>query len=126
MIKRRNTPQKQMILSLFNERQAGLCQDEIEKLMEHKMDKVTIYRILNRFCEDGLMHKITGENGKSYFALEHHSKPNTQVADHYHFHCEMCNQMLCLYDKVKIELDKNFTIFQTNCVITGICPQCKK
>ncbi len=125
-MKRRNTPQKKTVLSVFDENQTCLCQDDIEKKIGDQMDRVTIYRILNRFCEDGLMHKITGKNGKSFFALQNDEQECLELEPHYHFHCEVCNQMICLEEKVNIVLKEEFSIHQTNCVISGICPQCKK
>lgn len=124
-MKRRNTPQKELIINLFRDRQAGICQDEVESMMEGMMNKVTIYRILNRFCEDGIMHKITDGCGKAFFVLQQNTTSCTKTS-HHHFHCVRCNQMVCIANRIELDLEEDFTILQTNCLITGICPKCKK
>ncbi|ADX68661.1 MULTISPECIES: Fur family transcriptional regulator [Weeksella] len=120
MIKRRNTPQKKIILSLFRQETDCLCLEEIEQRLVSKLDRVTIYRIVNRFCEDGLMHKISGKNGISHFAL---SKKNQ--TEHYHFQCDKCQKMICLEESIPACLPQNFIQTKTNCVIIGICPKCQ-
>ncbi|SFB72609.1 Fur family transcriptional regulator, ferric uptake regulator [Flexibacter flexilis DSM 6793] len=35
-----------------------MSSDAIEQKIDVAIDRATIYRVLNRFCEDGLVHKI--------------------------------------------------------------------
>lgn len=68
-LKRRNTPSKEAVLAVLATSGKAMSQDAIEKKIKLAVDRATIYRILNRFCEDGILHKIVAENGKQYFAL---------------------------------------------------------
>ena len=68
-MKRRNTPAKNAILTLLNQAGTALSQDMIEEKVKGEMDRVTIYRVLNSFCEDGITHKVLADDGKYYFAL---------------------------------------------------------
>ena len=67
-MKRRNTPAKNEILNMFHEARTALSQDMIELQMKGSIDRVTIYRVLNSFCEDGLIHRVTVGNhlGQNY------------------------------------------------------------
>ncbi|HBX62250.1 MULTISPECIES: Fur family transcriptional regulator [unclassified Empedobacter] len=126
-MKRRNTPTKQAVIDLFNSCTTALNQEQIETQLQGKMDRATIYRILNNFCEDGMMHKVVGDDGVNYFAMcktccehvEHHH-------DHFHFRCTTCNQLICLKEEIKISLPEGFSMQDCNCVITGTCPNCQK
>ena len=68
-MKRRNTPAKNEVLMLLKNSASAQSQDMIEEQMNGKMDRVTIYRILNSFYEDGIVHRITSDEGKHYYAL---------------------------------------------------------
>ncbi|MDR1180930.1 MAG: hypothetical protein LBL13_02995, partial [Bacteroidales bacterium] len=66
---KRNTKTKEMVMNVLNDSTSALCHEDIEKNLSGKMDRVTIYRILQGFCNDGKVHKILGDNGKTYYAL---------------------------------------------------------
>lgn len=64
-MQRRNTPAKQEILLMLQDAHSALSQDMIEQQMKGTVDRVTIYRVLNSFCEDGIVHKIVSDEGKT-------------------------------------------------------------
>ncbi len=63
-MKRRNTPSKEAVLDLLISTGKAMSRDAIEQKINVEIDRATIYRVLNRFCEDGLVHKIVAEDGK--------------------------------------------------------------
>ena len=81
-MKRRNTPTKQAVLDLFDSRETALNQEQIELQLQEKMDRAPIYRILNNFCEDGVMHKVVGDDGINYFAMCKTSSFSTCILSH--------------------------------------------
>ncbi|GGE98863.1 Fur family transcriptional regulator, ferric uptake regulator [Chishuiella changwenlii] len=125
-MKRRNTPTKQAVLDLFDSCSTALNQEQIETQLKGKMDRATIYRILNSFCEDGMMHKVVADDGVNYFAMckncceeaKHHH-------DHFHFRCTKCNQLTCLQENIIINLPQGYKMQNYNCVITGTCAKCQ-
>lgn len=124
-MKRRNTPARQEVLDLLAKSSSALSQDMIEQQMTIEADRVTIYRLLNRFIEDGITHKIIAEDGKSYFALcdtcdEHHHHH-----DHFHFKCMKCNIIECLNQPINITLPVGYQVTDMNCVVNGICANCQ-
>ena len=68
-MKRRNTPSKEAILDLLVNTGKAMSRDAIEQKLDLEIDRATIYRVLNRFCEDGMVHRIVAEDGKQYFAV---------------------------------------------------------
>ena len=125
-MKRRNTPQKQAVLDLFESCSTALNQEAIEKSLREKMDRATIYRILKSFCEDGKMHKILGDDGISYYALCKTCESDHHHHDHYHFRCEKCQELTCLKEEIKLTLPEGCEMTKCNLVITGTCPKCNK
>jgi Fur family ferric uptake transcriptional regulator len=74
-----------------------MSQDAIEKKINVDVDRASIYRILNRFCEDGIVHKVVADDGKQYFAVCVRCKDKRQLPDdHFHFRCTICQTIECL------------------------------
>ncbi|WP_372937659.1 Fur family transcriptional regulator [Seonamhaeicola sp.] len=122
-MKRRNTPTKKAVLSVLTETGKAMSQDAIEQRISIDINRATIYRVLNRFCEDGILHKIVAENGKQYFAL-YHDCNEQHNHDHFHFRCTKCETMECLPVEVNIAIPKEYQVESMNCVITGVCKDC--
>jgi len=123
-MKRRNTPARQEILDILEHSSSALSQDMIEQQMTVEADRVTIYRILNRFCEDGIAHKIVAEDGKSYFARCSACDEHKHHHDHFHFKCIKCAVIECLNQPINITLPSGYQVTEMNCVVNGICNKC--
>ena len=123
-MKRRNTPAKQEVWSLLSSTRSALSQEDIEQRTEGKMDRVTIYRVLNSFCEDGLVHRILSDDGKYYFALCRNCNEAHHTHDHFHFRCLKCGKVECLKEEVTIKMPKGYRLENTNCFLSGYCRAC--
>nr|WP_254073670.1 transcriptional repressor [Cellulophaga sp. HaHaR_3_176] len=66
---RRNTPTKEAILKLLLSSRKALSQDAIERALTIDINRATIYRVLNRFCEADIIHKIVAKDGKKHFVI---------------------------------------------------------
>lgn len=123
-MKRRNTPAKSTILNMLNEAGTALSQDMIEEKVKGDMDRVTIYRVLNSFCEDGITHRILADNGKYYFALCLNCREEKHEHDHFHFRCLKCEKVECLHETVSVKLPEGYTQKSISSWITGYCNNC--
>ncbi|MFL9845898.1 Fur family transcriptional regulator [Flavobacterium rhizosphaerae] len=124
-MKRRNTPAKQTVLDILTTEGFALSQDVIEQRVNGSMDRVTIYRVLNRFCEDGVVHKFQADNGKYYFALCTGCKGDTHNHNHFHFRCLGCEKVECLPQQVIISLPQGYRMHDCNSWVNGYCVDCK-
>lgn len=90
-------------------------------------DRVTIYRTLKKFEENGLVHTIEDGTGAMKYALCESNCTCTPEFTHAHFHCNQCNQTYCLrhIHLPHISLPKNFTVEQSSFILKGICDHCK-
>ena len=121
---RRNTPAKKMIMELLQAANSALSQERIEAEVKGVMDRVTIYRVLNRFCEDGVTHKILADDGKFYFALCHSCEEHNHAHDHFHFRCLGCEKVECLREQVTFTLPDGYRLQNSSSWITGYCKSC--
>lgn len=93
-MKRRNTPTKEAVLSILTSTAKAMSQDAIKQKID--IDKTTIYRVLNQFCKDGILHRIVAEDGKQYFAVCIKCDDEKSVLHHFHFRCTNCQTIKCL------------------------------
>ncbi|WP_111307870.1 Fur family transcriptional regulator [Confluentibacter sediminis] len=123
-MKRRNTPTKEAVMDVLAKSGKAMSQDAIEQHIDITINRATIYRVLNRFCEDGILHKVVAEDGKQYFALckkcDGHKKP----VHHFHFRCTTCDTIECLPIEVHFSLSEAYIVEHVNCVLTGTCKTC--
>ncbi len=123
-MRRRNTPAKNAILNLLKDAGTALSQDMIEEKVKGEMDRVTIYRVLNSFCEDGITHRIVADNGKYYFALCLSCSDDAHSHDHFHFRCLTCETVECLDEEVTVTLPQGYVMQNINSWVTGYCKNC--
>ena len=123
-MKRRNTPAKEAVLSVLSAAGKAMSQDAIEKKIEIEIDRATIYRVLNRFCEDNILHRILGEDGKQYFALCLKCEEKDTTNHHFHFRCTVCQTIECLSVPVHFSIPNGYILENINCVLSGICKDC--
>jgi len=121
---RRNTPSKDAIFDLLLKSKKALSRDAIEKKIEVAIDRATIYRILNSFCEDGLLHRIVADDGKQYFAVCVKCEEKKQTNNHFHFRCIKCDSIECLPEAVHFSIPNGYHVENVNCILTGTCKDC--
>jgi len=123
----RNTKTKDEVLRILNASAFALSHTDIESKAAIQFDRVTLYRILAFYEQQGIIHKVVGIDGKARYAIckdachEHvHHKDN-----HLHFGCNDCGKMYCFDDKViDLKMPKGFKAQQFNYTVYGVCPQC--
>lgn len=125
-MKRRNTPAKQEVLTMFETTDTALSQDMIEQEMKGRADRATIYRILNSFCEDGIIHKITSEEGKQYYALCTTCGDHAHHHNHFHFKCTSCSTVECLKEEIVVSLPAGYSLTSANFWLSGQCKSCNQ
>jgi Fur family ferric uptake transcriptional regulator len=123
-MKRRNTPSKTAVLTALEQATGALSHDKIHERLADDMDRATIYRILNRFCDDGIVHRILADDGKHYFALCEDCSHEAHNHDHFHFRCLSCDTVECLTSEISVNLPAGYQAEQFNGVISGRCGGC--
>lgn len=123
-MKRRNTPAKTAILGLLKDANSAMSQEMIEAELKGEMDRVTIYRVLNSFCEDGITHRVLADDGKYYFALCRGCQEAKHNHDHFHFKCINCQKVECLNEPVTVNLPAGYVQKSIASWVSGYCKEC--
>lgn len=129
--KMRITQARTEVLGQFIHAPSALSHSDLEKRLGADFDRVTLYRTLASFLENGLIHKVPDETGTQRFAYcnhEHHEHEGEHVHTHVHFNCISCNRTLCLDDITipSVGLPQGFTQHESVYLVKGTCSLCSK
>lgn len=115
------------ILDIFLNSRKALSHAEIEKTIDAKFDRVSIYRTLIVFTEKGIIHQIpTTDNSVRYALCKEDCGGGHHHDEHVHFICTDCDQTICMNEVVvpKIKLPRGFRTAETAMVVKGKCDAC--
>lgn len=123
----RNTKTKDEVLRIISSSSFALSHTDIENTAEIDFDRVTLYRILSAYEQQGIVHKVVGNDGKArYAACKDNCQKHLHHKDnHLHFGCNDCGKMYCFEDRViELKMPKGFKAQQFNYTVYGTCPDC--
>jgi len=124
-MKRRNTRQTLLVTEILEKSRYPVSQKDILKKIKSEVDRVTIYRIINRLIKDGKVHRVISDNGETFFAYcDLKNKNQHQMSNHIHFKCIKCKKIICLNRQIRYSLPKGFLLLETNYFISGYCKNC--
>ena len=117
---------KQTILDLIGKSESALSHNDLLLTLGDTMNRVTIYRILDKLVASGQVHKIIDIDGVSKFASCHVCDEHDHHHNHVHFSCTKCQSVTCLEDVVPaFSLPANYVVEEMNFTLSGVCPECK-
>lgn len=122
----RVTAMRLLIYKFLAQKQVAVTLSDIEQAFD-KADRTTLYRTIKTFEEKGVVHQIDDGTGITKYALcEHGCNCDIETDLHLHFHCNTCNETICLTDhKIpQIKVPKGFISEDVNLVVKGICDKC--
>lgn len=124
----RATPLRLAVLEVLGSANQAFRAKDILALIQkqRRVNKVTVYRILEDFCQRGLVRKVPAE-GKAVLyelACEHHPP-------HPHFQCHACGEVECLepvplervWDEIKGPLGHRADRLEIR--VAGVCRRCR-
>ena len=123
-MKRRKTAASETVVSILTRSDSALSHKDIQERSDRKLDKVTVYRVLNRLHEDGRVHRVVAADGMQYYALCSDCTHQEHHHDHFHFRCTQCNRLECLESSIRVTLPQGYTLDHYNCVLSGTCAAC--
>lgn len=124
----RRTAFRKELLEMFYNTTLSLTVEEIQKKISASKDKVTIYRALDSFEKNGLIHKVPDKNNLTRFALCNNTGCSSEkhVHNHAHFICDSCNETFCIEDieTPSVKNAQGFKIKTAKLTLEGDCPSC--
>lgn len=121
----RLTGPRTAVLALLLASDTALTHHEIETALRTgtRVDRVTVYRVLDWLVCLGLAHRIPGEDRAWRFRATH--RPSR--GPHAHFTCSRCGKTLCLDDvgvPSRVRLPKGFLPQKVDVTVQGLCASC--
>jgi len=101
----------------------------VVELVEHfsdEMNKVTVYRILARLEEEGLIHSFLDEGGLTWYAKCQNCVRDDHDDNHPHFQCNKCSTIICLPISITIPKIENHRVDKKNILLVGECEECRE
>ena len=120
----RKTKAVATVLQIFEEESESKSVVHLIGLVKDKMNKTTVYRILDRLERDGIIHSFNGKDGLKWYAKCEGCSANHHSDKHPHFQCTKCDKVECLSVEIKIPSIKNHKVDSSCILLMGKCEVC--
>ena len=120
----RKTKSVEVLLNEFKNSAVAISAKALIERLDSKFNKTTIYRVLDKLEEDGVLHSFLGKDGLKWYA----NNDNTCSSHnniHPHFQCLDCGKMDCLPISVVIPNIPNREVEMSQILLQGRCGACK-
>jgi len=121
----RPTLNRILVLSAVAESTSPLTATEIYAglLKEQRINRVTVYRILDLLSEKGVINRISTGERSNHFCMGR---------GHGHFHCTSCGKVSCILDsalgidEASVARALGMTVSSVDLQVEGLCADCRK
>ena len=120
----RRTRSVETLLGVFEQSEKAISVVDLVSQLQKEMNKTTVYRILDKLEEDGIVHSFLGKEGLKWYAKCQGCSSGHHVDAHPHFQCNNCGTIECLSLDVKIPTVKDYQISSVEIMLQGTCAQC--
>lgn len=120
----RKTKSVETLLAIFENNKAAVSVVQLIDLLKEKMNKTTIYRILERIENDGVVHSFMDKDGLKWYAACHGCSSTEHIDIHPHFQCQDCGKIDCLTVDMQIPPIPNRKINFSQVLLIGQCESC--
>ena len=122
----RKTKTVELVLELFKKVDYAIPVVDVVSTFASKMNKTTVYRILQRLEDCGILHSFVDNHGLKRYAKGDQRKSNsTNQIIHPHFLCDDCGISICLPLEISTPSIPNYTINSSDHLYSGQCQDCK-
>ena len=114
-----------IILNEFSQSDYAISITELSKKLKAKMNKTTVYRILDRLEKNDILHSFfDSTRSKKYAKGKKIIKSSDSFVTHPHFICEDCGISSCMPIELNIPSISNYKIKSSEHLIIGSCEKC--
>ncbi len=123
----RKTLGRLKVLGFFMENDVALSHGDLSKAFDGKLDRASLYRTLQDFETNGLVHKVPDDEVSVKYAICQSSCSQHEHQDaHMHFKCQNCKKTTCLESTTipEIQIPSGFQINKAEVLVYGVCKAC--
>jgi len=120
----RKTKAVEVLLNVFNNSSTAISAKKLIIELDATFNKTTIYRILDKLEDDGILHSFLGKEGLKWYAKCNGCNASEHKDVHPHFQCLSCGKVECLTVSVTLPKIPNKKIETSQLLIQGKCEAC--
>lgn len=120
----RKTKSVKILLNEFEKNSNAISAITLIERFDSEMNKTTIYRILDKLEDDGILHSFLGKNGHKWYAKCNGCSSSIHHDVHPHFECTSCGKVECLTINVFIPEIPNHKVEASQVLLQGKCDEC--
>ena len=120
----RNTKSVKVLLNEFEKCGGAISAIDLITRLNSKLNKTTVYRVLEKLEDDGILHSFLNKNGIKWYAKCKDCSKSKHTDVHPHFECLNCGKMDCLNDLFIVPKVPNRKIIHDQILIQGHCELC--
>lgn len=120
----RKTKAVEVLLKEFNANSVAISVKTLIEEFGDSFNKTTIYRVLDKLEDDGVLHSFLGKEGIKWYAKCKGCSADKHFDVHPHFQCLDCGKVDCLAVNVTIPKIPNRKIEVTQLLLQGKCEAC--
>ena len=120
----RKTKSVEIVLNEFEKESSAISVISLVETLGSAMNKTTVYRILNKLEDDGVVHSFLGKNGHKWYAKCNNCSSKKHKDIHPHFQCINCGKVDCLDINVVIPDIPNRKVEVSQILMQGTCEDC--
>jgi len=120
----RKTKSIKLLLDEFEKESTALSVIVLVERLSSKLNKTTVYRVLDKLEDDGVLHSFLGRNGYKWYAKCSDCSEEGHDDAHAHFQCTDCGKVDCLSTSVPIPKIPNRQVDVSQVLLQGKCEAC--
>lgn len=120
----RNTKSVKSLLEAFEESDSAISVASLLKRFGKDMNKTTVYRILDRMEQSGVLHSFIGRDGDRWYSKYLKNSSSSQMIPHPHFQCDACGKSECLSLDINIPSLPDHKVDSAKLLLIGQCKDC--
>jgi len=111
-------------MEAFEDSGSAISVASLLKRFQDDMNRTTVYRILDRLVESGVLHSFIGKDGGRWYSKYHENTSTNKTISHPHFQCDACGKSECLTFDINIPTLPNHKIDSAKLLLIGQCEDC--
>jgi Fur family ferric uptake transcriptional regulator len=120
----RKTKTGEQILAAFGNSKEALSAKMLLSRIEDGVNKTTVYRMLDKLEDDGVVHSFSADGNIKYYARCHSCSDSLHLHSHPHFQCVSCEKVRCLDFEVNLAAPQNMKVTDSQILLKGHCDLC--
>ena len=120
----KKTKSLMLLLEAFEQSNDAISTSDLVRQLNQKMNKTTVYRILQRLEDRGTLHSFTGKDGLKWYAKCKGFAEDKKLDTHPHFQCKICGKVECLNLGISIPAVPHYKIESAELLLVGECNEC--